>query len=410
MIALNFPVLFRYSQNPMKKRIDTVQARDKLPARRHPYWQRLSTGCSVGFRKMAAGSSGTWLAWIYDPAAGKDTTRSLGGFEDLQPHERFSAAKRAAEELAEHLGQGGATDTMTVTQAGRAYVEHLIAEDNIKNAEDVAARFKRWVDGDKIGTMDLRKLTLHHVRVWRQNLIKRPVVVNPYADEANRMTRTRALSTVNRDMAALRAALNFALESGVAMSDAAWRMPLKPIANADRRRSLYLDRTQRTALIQAAPEDLGLFLKGLALVPLRPGALASLTAGSFDNRLSVLTIGKDKAGADRTLKLPPATSKFFAERCADKLPGAPLFARADGVAWGKDAWKKPVKAAAMDAGLPEATTAYTLRHSVITDLVVAGLDVLTVARLSGTSIAMIERHYGHLRADHAAAALATLSV
>jgi len=36
--------------------------------------------------------------------------------------------------------------------------------------------------------------------------------------------------------------------------------------------------------------------------------------------------------------------------------------------------------------------------------------VLTVARVSGTSIAMIERHYGHLRADHAAAALATLTI
>ena len=37
-------------------------------------------------------------------------------------------------------------------------------------------------------------------------------------------------------------------------------------------------------------------------------------------------------------------------------------------------------------------------------------DLLTVAQLSGTSVAMIERHYGHLRADHAAAALATLAL
>ena len=108
--------------------------------------------------------------------------------------------------------------------------------------------------------------------------------------------------------------------------------------------------------------------------------------------------------------LPPATLAFFVEQTKGKLPGAPLLARADGKAWDKDAWKKPVKAAAAAAGLPATTTAYTLRHGVITDLVGGGLDVLTAARLSGTSVSMIERHYGHLRAEAAAAALATLAL
>jgi len=67
-------------------------------------------------------------------------------------------------------------------------------------------------------------------------------------------------------------------------------------------------------------------------------------------------------------------------------------------------------AAAKRAGLPDTVTAYAMRHSAITDLVTGGLDLLTVAQLSGTSVAMIERHYGHLRADHAAAALATLAL
>jgi len=122
----------------------------------------------------------------------------------------------------------------------------------------------------------------------------------------------------------------------------------------------------------------------------------------------VLTIGTDKSGRDRRIKLPAGTAAFFEERAKDKLPAAPLFARSDGKAWNKDAWKWPIKEAAQAAGLPDIVTAYAMRHSVITDLVTAGLDLLTVAQLSGTSVAMIERHYGHLRADHAAAALATL--
>jgi site-specific recombinase XerD len=85
-------------------------------------------------------------------------------------------------------------------------------------------------------------------------------------------------------------------------------------------------------------------------------------------------------------------------------------AHAAGARWNKDAWKRPIKEAAKVAKLSRATTAYTLRHSVITDLVVGGLDLMTVAKLSGTSVVMIEKHYGHLRAEHARKALATLEL
>ena len=94
----------------------------------------------------------------------------------------------------------------------------------------------------------------------------------------------------------------------------------------------------------------------------------------------------------------------------DKAPDAPPLSRADGKAWDKDAWKWPIENAALAANLPAETTCYAMRHSVITDLVTSGLDRLTLALLSGTSVATIERHYGHLRADQAAAALATLAL
>ena len=67
-------------------------------------------------------------------------------------------------------------------------------------------------------------------------------------------------------------------------------------------------------------------------------------------------------------------------------------------------------AAAAAADLPAETTAYTMRHSVITDLVADGLDLFTVAALAGTSVAMIERHYGHLQQERARDALAGLAL
>ena len=68
-----------------------------------------------------------------------------------------------------------------------------------------------------------------------------------------------------------------------------------------------------------------------------------------------------------------------------------------------------MKTAAKLAGLPEATVAYTLRHSVVTDLVKGGLDLFHVAKLAGTSIAMIERHYGQQQNEHARKALERLA-
>ena len=392
----------------MVHRIDTVEGRSRLKPRTPPYWQKLTTGCHVGFRKMTAGAEGTWLAQAYDPSTGKQTRQSLGALDNLPAHQRFDAAKKLAEAWFEHLGRGGTTKVITVRAACENYVKRLQDSGAKKNAADIEARFKRWVNEDKIAGQALPKLTRKVVEDWRNRLAKTPVVVNPHSEE--RVTRVRAPSSLNRDMAALRAALNNAHDHGDVTTDMAWRVALRAVENADGRRDTYLDRTQRAALLAKAPDDLAAFLRGLSLVPLRPGALASLTVAKLNTQLGVITVGKDKAGRDRKIKLPPETTKFFVAQAKDKMPATALLTRADGVAWNKDSWKKPVKAAAAAAGLTESVTAYTLRHSVITDLVTNGLDLLTVAQLSGTSVAMIEKHYGHHRADHAAKALAGLAL
>jgi integrase len=387
--------------------ITTVEARAKLKPRAPPYWHKLSSGRHVGYRKMVAGSQGTWLAQAYDDGTRKQTRRSLGAFDALAPSKRFDAASAAAREWFDHLGLGGSTVATTVAKACGEYVRHVRAS-RPATADDAEARFTRWVYDDKIGEIELTKLTERHVKLWRASLIEQPVVIDPHADKPR--TRVRSPASVNRDMTALRAALNHARQDRAVTSDMAWRYALTPVKNANRRREVYLDRAQRKDLTAQAAPDLAAFLRGLSLVPIRPGALALLVAGSFDRRLGVLVVGKDKAGRDRKIKLPPQTAEFFTAHSRGKTPAAPLLARADGKAWTKDGWKKPLRAAAMAAKVGDSVTAYTLRHSVITDLVTGGLDLLTVAQLSGTSVLMIERHYGHYRADLAAAALAGLAL
>ena len=391
-------------------KIDTVRGRAALTPRREPYWLRLSPGCYLGFRKMTTASAGTWIARALDDTTGKKPTHPLGEFAELPDNQRYPAAKVAAEAWFEHLGKGGSAEAMTVKAACKAYVKHVRGKKGDTQADDIEARYARWVNGEKIAAVDLQKLTRPQVEAWRRNLEQTVVVVNPHAAEEDRITRERSKSSINRDMTALRAALNHAHDAGHATTDMAWRVALRPIKNADGQREAYLDRGQRRALIAQAPADVAQFLTGLSLVPLRPGALAGLTVAHFDRRLGVLTIGKDKAGRDRKIKLPEVAAEFFNGHAKDKTPAAPLLARADGSAWNKDAWKKPIRAAALKAKLPAAITAYAMRHSTITDLVTGGLPLLTVAQLSGTSVTMVEKHYGHLQAAQAADALAKLAL
>ena len=61
---------------------------------------------------------------------------------------------------------------------------------------------------------------------------------------------------------ALRAALNLALADGHVTTDAAWKAKMRPPKDADRRRDVYLDHTQRRALIAKASPDLAVFFQG----------------------------------------------------------------------------------------------------------------------------------------------------
>lgn len=400
----------------MTRTISTVTARAKLKPRREPYWFRINKGFYLGFRKMTATSEGTWILRTTTEDNTKDSYKALGDFSQLPDSQRFDAAQNEAMKLVEHIGKGGITKPKTMKDVCDNYAAHLRQTKTENAAKDAERRFNGYVlDEERFAKLELSKLTPAHIDTWRKQLVSRPVKQGHRgtARKADGYTldkqqRRRTPSTLNRDMTPFRAALNLAFEEGWTTTDFAWRGKLKPLEDADKQRELYLDRDQRIKFIGKAAPDLAQFLRGMAMLPVRPGALAKLTVGDFDQRLMSLKI-KDKTGS-RSIKLPIATAKLFQTAAKDKLPTAPLFARADGAAWNKDSWKYPVKAAAIAAKMPAGTTAYTLRHSVISDLVHGGLDLLTVAQISGTSVRMIEGHYGHLRGDIAADALSKLAI
>ena len=392
----------------MATKIDTVSARTNLKARHAPYWHKIRTECHLGYRKTTPDSQGTWIARFRDDS-GKYQLHSLGPLDQVTPASRYDMAAKLAGEWFNRRNLGMSNESITVADACKRYVVKARTENREDAAKDLEGRFRRWVYSDKrLSKTAVVKLTPGMLNDWRNKLVKTPALLQDKTKEA---TKPRAASSVNREMAVLKAALNLALEDGHAASDVAWKIKLRPIKDATQRRDCYLDIGQRKTLIANAPSDLALLISALSLIPLRPGAVAALTASSFDKRLGVLTVGKDKAGRDRKINLPASTAAFFAEQTRGKLPAAPLLARADGKFWDKDAWKYPFKAAAKAAGLPTDAVTYSLRHSAITDLIALHrLDTMTVAQLSGTSLAMIEKHYGHLLRDHAADGLSKLAL
>lgn len=386
--------------------LSRIGDRDRLKPQRgdEPHWQRLRAGCFIGYRPSKRGGRGTWFARAYDADATRYARKALGDYGSLTGNEVFAAAKKDAEVWCDRVESGGisAEKLITVADACRAYLQDKAG--NI--AEGV---FRRHVYDDRIAKVLLEKLRRHHLRDWRKRLEQAPALISR-SNTGERLTKIRSASTVNRDMVPLRAALGRVLSPGTPNTEAAWQEALKPSKGAGKRRDLYLDRCDRKRLLASADDEVAPFIRALCELPLRPGALASLRARDFEKRTRTLTIGKDKHGRPRQIAVPPLLADFLCQQVGPRGPDAPMFMRADGRAWNKDSWKVPIKGAVRAAELPAGVVAYTLRHSVITDLIRDGLPALTVAQISGTSVAMIEQHYGHLVRDDAEQALARLAL
>jgi integrase len=386
----------------MKVDLSSVRSREALRPSSEPYWHRLQKGRFLGYRPSFRGGEGSWIARAYDEETKRYREKALGDFPGIAGAAKFAAAKKEAEAFAVMIETGGRPEEKveTVRDACREYLK-------VKPGSIAEGVFLRHVYDDPIAKVKLDRLRRHHMAAWRKRLEDAPALVSRSKTGEPR-TKVRAASTVNRDMVPLRAALLRIRSPGAPGTDADWLSALKPIRGADGRRKLYLERDERKRLLAAADAEILPLLTAMCLLPLRPGALASLTVADWDKRTSALTIGKDKDGRPRQVRLPGNIGAFITEQVKGKLPGAPMFHRADGRAWNKDAYKGPIKAAVTAAKLPSGTSAYVLRHCVLTDLVRARLPVLTVAQISGTSVKMIEDHYGHLVGEEAAEALAGL--
>jgi integrase len=357
-----------------------------LQPRREPYWAApLSRGRFIGFRKIDA-ERGSWIARLRDDA-GHQTYRSLGY---ASPSFDFDAAKAAALQWFQLKDTGISDQVLTVEDACREYVMDRRREKGDTTAHDADMRFRRTVYDKAFGRRPLAKLRTSHIKAWRDDLGLSP-------------------ASANRTLIALKAALNLAVTNRQVAAAAVqeWR-DVKPLKGAGRRRDLYLDLDQRRALLAAADGSVKDLIKAVAVTGARVGELANATRSQFDARTGSITLN-GKTGS-RTIPLAPAGVTLFARLSKSKLPAARLLVRDDGKPWAHSDWDELVREAANLAKLPKGVCLYTLRHGFITTALTSGLATLDVARLVGTSVQMIEKHYGHLVASAARERLAKVQL
>ncbi|MDR5757666.1 tyrosine-type recombinase/integrase [Caballeronia sp. LZ035] len=368
--------------------IHSKTSRDRLTPRREPYWARIRAGLYVGFRRTETG--GHWLGRLRGED-GRQRFVALG--PDLPDFD--TAAVRVIEWAARPVSEEQAQqppEAMTIRKACALYVEHQRLQKSEKAAKDSAARFRYMIDAQPIGAVALVDLKAQHILDWVRKQVLRK------EGEALRA----AKDSSNRQLSSLKAALNFAYRMGMIDTDAAWRA-VTPFRAVGRRRQGFVPASDRERLLAVSAHDIRAFVTALLLTGARPGEIAGVRACDFDREQGTLAL--DGKTGPRVIVLSSAALSFVRGRAEFKIGNALLFTTTGGAKWRKETWGNAFDKAVAAAGLSDSLVLYSIRHTAISEMIAGGMDAFVVARMAGTSTAMIDKHYGWLRADKTREAL-----
>ncbi len=107
-----------------------------------------------------------------------------------------------------------------------------------------------------------------------------------------------------------------------------------------------------------------------------------------------------KTGKDRVIYLNDDLVNMI-ERRIKQFPEGPLFRTMRNRRWSNEAVSVAFRWYAKRLSIDIAPTAYGFRHTFATDWLLKPGSIKVLADLIGTSVGMIERHYGHLQVDKA---------
>lgn len=342
--------------------------------------------------KLKAKSMDGQPLWAYRyRLEGRGSARpQVGGFATR------ADALNALEKVLARLGHGGRAATMTLGELVDEYLE-------MHQAERVTIAKLRWLLGKAtatLGEVRLAELSPKDVYAWRLTI-----------PEGHRFEATQALRQV----------LNRAVVWGLIEYNPAKRGVPNPLRRYKEKRP-FESWQQIEAVADRLGATYGPMVVFAAATGLRPSELFALEQRDIDRALGVVYVRRAFLERPRQAHQDPAqqpggAATAIALEALARLPaseGPLLFANLRGGhidfrSFGRRHWK-PAQVA---AGVDPLRHLYDLRHTYATFALRAGVSVFAVSRFMGSSIAMIDYHYGHLARDsreHAVSLLDALAV
>ena len=329
------------------------------------------------FKLKTRGADGQPL-WAYRyRLEGRSSERpQLGGFASR------ADAEKALRKVLDRLGPGGGRATITLGEFVDEYLE-------MHEAAPVTIAKLRWLLGKAtsvLGEKRLAELSPKDVYAWRLTV-----------PEGHRYEATQALRQV----------LNRAVAWGLVDYNPAKLGVPNPQRRAQEKRPFESWQQVEAVAAQLGPVYAPM-VTFAAATGLRPSEVFGLEQRDVDRAAGVVYVRRAYAnGRLKHTKTRLSTRAVPLQAKAllalDRLPASEnpiLFPNARGGridfrVFGRKHWKP----AQIAAGIRPLRGLYDLRHTYATFALRAGIPVFAVSRFMGSSIAMIDRHYGHLAHD-----------
>lgn len=412
------------------ERLDTRTARLKLAPRAEPYWRNIQEGRAIGYRRLAGGKAGSWIARHYDPTqTPARRTKPLGSADDYDTADgkdtlTFGQAQEQAREWFADLGRAGGivAEPVTVREAAADYLADYRARSN--KATDQTEQTIQAHILPKFGPRPLAELTTAEILGWRNKLaLSSPRRRSPKTGKATRKDNAKAAAalaaerpetdpgeahrkrqaTANRVLTVFKAICNGAFKAGRVTSDLPWRR-VPPFKNADQPRVRYLTDDEAKALVGASGADFRALVIGALLTGADYGELRTARVRDLDAVGHSLTVGA-KRGSHVLILTDEAVQHFTA--LATGKPGAALlFMREDGAPWGKSHQDRRLRDACKAANILPAINFHILRHTFATRALRRGAAMQYIShQLGHKNIRTTQRHYAHVIPSDASEAI-----
>ncbi len=436
--------------------LDSRTSRAKLLYQPEPRWSALAEGEHFGYYRPPSRAAGSWRAKWRDKTTGERKKTVLGTADDYEDadgirildctqaqakaRDWFTEVAKAARRKADggHAHEG----PFTVGHALDDYTQDCERR-GVKGAKEQGYQIEAHIR-PILGADEVEKLTRRRLEKWMEVVATSPLRVRKRKPRAQKGTprkfkvprkppeppappappstadeKRARKDTANRVLTILKAALNHAHQTGAHRGDTVWK-DVKPYRNTTSSRVQFLSIPDQVRFTRAGQDDFQRLTKGALLTGARYGELTHITVSEYHREAQTIFIPGHiaKSGKARHIFLTAEGARFFEAITAGRRADEPMFVRDAEVKRktreGGQSWLPGDQRPFMEAGCREAglsvLTFHELRHTAASTWLAAGMDLILVARQLGhADTRMVEKHYGHLRPDAAAARFRALA-